>query len=56
MSKFYGEEMNIFETIGLIHVIFYSCAGLVWVSKSVIKGLVAQDKDNEVTFFKKSLS
>lgn len=36
--------MNILETLGLLHLIFYSCAGLVWVVKNVITGLQYEEK------------
>ncbi len=46
--------MDFFQVVGLLHIIFYSCAGLLWVIKHIIRSLRIEDK-NTVEFFKKVL-
>lgn len=44
--------MNIFETIGLLHIIFYSCLGLYFVVHAAIKGFKVRfnAEDNSTRF------
>ena len=46
--------LDFFHFVGLLHIIFYSCAGLLWVGKHVIRSLRIEDSDT-VKFFKKVL-